>query len=262
MKRIPVLTATSLFVTLLFLATGCPGPDWPKCENDDHCKADKDGNTYKRDLMCVFGQCQECAKNEHCTGGKVCKGYRCVAPAECETDQECSDNKVCQGGKCKIECTSDAVCGYGKSCNNNRCETKIECTQDADCQEGQSCVNNSCQSAGSGGECSIEPRIHFEFNEAAITQESRTVLDNNVDCLKKKPEIRITIEGHCDERGTAEYNLALGERRAASTRKYMQRLGIDSGRIKIISYGEEQPMNNGSNESAWGQNRRAEFKSR
>ncbi len=88
------------------------------------------------------------------------------------------------------------------------------------------------------------------------------MLDESARCLREQPGLKVTIEGHCDERGTAEYNLALGERRAASTRKYLQKLGVDVSRVKILSYGEEQPMNNGSSESAWSENRRAEFKTR
>jgi len=78
--------------------------------------------------------------------------------------------------------------------------------------------------------------------------------------LKDNPNVMVRIEGHCDERGTIEYNLSLGEKRAASAKKYMTDMGIDAGRIQTISYGKERPAVTGSNESAWAKNRRDEFK--
>lgn len=248
------------------LMIGCPGPEWPKCEKDDHCKADKEGNSAKRDLICVFGQCQECAQDEHCAAGKVCRSYRCVDRPECMTDAECGGNKICRNGTCAVECSGDADCGGSRICQDNRCRAKTECAEDADCAEGKSCVGGMCQSdsgdlgSDTGADnCEIEPRVFFNFNESSITPEARAILDESARCLKLKPALRITIEGHCDERGTAEYNLALGEQRAASTRKYLQNLGIDRNRIKIISYGEEQPLDPSATESGWARNRRAEF---
>jgi peptidoglycan-associated lipoprotein len=82
-------------------------------------------------------------------------------------------------------------------------------------------------------------------------------LRENAAWLKKNPKMKIQIEGYCDERGTAEYNLALGERRANMTKKYLLSLGISSDRISTISYGEERPLDPGHNEEAWGKNRRA-----
>ena len=253
----------SALVAGVMLSTACPGPDWPKCENDDHCKSDKEGNTSGKDLMCVFGQCQECAKDKHCGAGEVCRSYRCVPKPECDSDTDCDGNKVCQAGKCKIECTTNAECGSGQSCRENRCIAGAQCAEDADCPEGQSCVDGSCQGgmAGAGG-CSLQPRILFDFNMASITSEARATLDENARCMKENASWNITIEGHCDDRGTAEYNLALGERRAGAAKKYMQKLGVSGARMKTISYGEEQPLNSGSNEGAWSENRRAEFKMR
>jgi len=77
--------------------------------------------------------------------------------------------------------------------------------------------------------------------------------------MRSNPDSEISVEGHCDERGTAEYNLALGERRAESAKKYLNALGIESDRIDTISYGEEKPAVEGSGEEVWSQNRRAEF---
>jgi peptidoglycan-associated lipoprotein len=99
--------------------------------------------------------------------------------------------------------------------------------------------------------------IHFDFDKCDIRREDDGILRENAAWLKKNPKMKIQIEGHCDERGTAEYNLALGERRANNTKKYLVSLGISSDRISTISYGEEKPLDPGHNEEAWAKNRRA-----
>lgn len=101
--------------------------------------------------------------------------------------------------------------------------------------------------------------IHFDFDKSDIRADSRETLQKNADWLQNNPDIKIQIEGHCDERGTAEYNLALGERRAMSTKKYLISLGISADRIYTISYGEELPIDPNHSEDAWSKNRRAHF---
>lgn len=101
--------------------------------------------------------------------------------------------------------------------------------------------------------------VFFDFDRAALDNEAKAVLDGNVSWLKANPEVRVVVEGHCDERGTNEYNLALGERRATRVRDYLIAAGIDPGRISTISYGEERPFVLGHDESAWKWNRRAHF---
>jgi len=101
--------------------------------------------------------------------------------------------------------------------------------------------------------------IYFAFDRADLTEESRATLRANAEWLKANPKYRIRIEGHCDERGTIEYNLALGQRRADAARDYLVSLGVDPGRLTTISYGEERPADPGHNEEAWAKNRRAEF---
>src|SRR5690606_10258475 len=93
----------------------------------------------------------------------------------------------------------------------------------------------------------------------AIRDDARRALQSNSDWLQQNPSSTVQIEGHCDERGTIEYNLALGERRANAAKRYIVRLGVDASRLSTISYGEERPANSGSSESAWAENRRAEF---
>jgi len=101
--------------------------------------------------------------------------------------------------------------------------------------------------------------IFFDFNESLIRGTDRVILDQNAAWLRAHPEVRIIIEGHCDERGTNEYNLALGERRARAAKEYLVAAGIDPGRIVTVSYGEERPFVLGHDEDAWRWNRRAHF---
>ena len=99
--------------------------------------------------------------------------------------------------------------------------------------------------------------VLFGTDTYDIDSEARSILDRQAAWLKKYPAVRVTVEGHCDERGTREYNLALGDRRANSAKNYLASAGISASRISTISYGKERPAAAGSDESAWAQNRRA-----
>jgi peptidoglycan-associated lipoprotein len=101
--------------------------------------------------------------------------------------------------------------------------------------------------------------IYFDFNEYFIREEAKPVLESNTAWLKKFRTVKALIEGHCDERGTEDYNLALGERRAQSAREYLISLGVSPERLKTISYGKSQPLDPGHDEFAWAKNRRAQF---
>ncbi len=103
----------------------------------------------------------------------------------------------------------------------------------------------------------VGDRVFFELDSSTLNAESQHTLDRQAAWLKQYPNVNVTVEGHCDERGTREYNLALGERRAAATKKYLAGIGIAANRISTISYGKERPAVIGSDESAWGQNRRS-----
>jgi peptidoglycan-associated lipoprotein len=103
----------------------------------------------------------------------------------------------------------------------------------------------------------VGDRVFFDFDKFSLKPEARATLEKQSAWLKKYPSVTVVIEGHCDERGTREYNLALGERRANSAKDYLVTLGINPSRIKTISYGEERPVALGSNEKSWSQNRRS-----
>jgi peptidoglycan-associated lipoprotein len=96
----------------------------------------------------------------------------------------------------------------------------------------------------------------FEYNDSALSADAQTALTSSATWLKKNAQYNLLIEGHCDERGTEQYNLALGDRRANQAKEYLVTLGVDAGRIRTVSYGEERPFDPGHDESAWSKNRR------
>jgi peptidoglycan-associated lipoprotein len=108
-------------------------------------------------------------------------------------------------------------------------------------------------------ESSLLKDIHFDFDKYDVLPGDGDILKNTAALLMKYPSVKIQVEGHCDERGTAEYNLALGERRASSAKKYLVSLGVAEGRISTISYGKEKPVDPGHTEEAWTKNRRDHF---
>ena len=103
----------------------------------------------------------------------------------------------------------------------------------------------------------VKDRVFFATNKSTLTTASRDTLRKQAAWMRKKSDLSFTIEGHADERGTREYNLALGERRANAVKDYLMTYGISGGRLSVISYGKERPVNSGSNPLAWSQNRRS-----
>jgi peptidoglycan-associated lipoprotein len=101
--------------------------------------------------------------------------------------------------------------------------------------------------------------VHFAFDSYVLSPEARTLLEQKAGWLAENLQITAQIEGHCDERGTTAYNLALGERRAVAAKQYMTTLGVNAARLSTVSYGEERPLDPGHNEAAWARNRRAHF---
>lgn len=102
-------------------------------------------------------------------------------------------------------------------------------------------------------------RIYFDFDRDTISREASSILNKNAKIINANPKMRVLVEGHCDERGTNEYNVALGERRAKTTLDYLVSLGVPRSRLEMKSWGEEKPLDSGHNEAAYDVNRRAEF---
>lgn len=101
--------------------------------------------------------------------------------------------------------------------------------------------------------------IYFDFDQWVIRENQKEIMVKDADWLKANPQVKIRIEGNCDERGTAEYNLALGQKRADTTKSFLEGMGISANRMQTISYGEERPLDKGQNEAAWAKNRRVDF---
>ncbi len=106
----------------------------------------------------------------------------------------------------------------------------------------------------------LSEMIHFAFDSSNLTPEARQILTRKADILKQYPQVKLIVEGHCDQRGTAEYNLALGERRAQAAAQYLANLGVGADRLSTVSYGKERPLDPGTGEAAWAKNRRDEFR--
>lgn len=248
--RVARIALPALFA---LLAAAC-GPKYPKCEKDSHCE--------KKGEVCVEGTCQQCRDAAQCAAGQECKGGRCEVAAECSADGDCKDRKVCRSGKCQVECTTAADCGGGNKCSRGRCMEEQACEEASDCPSGVPCMRGRCGATENASRqisdrCELTS-INFDFNESVLRGDAKDKLSSAADCLKTKSG-QVTIEGHCDERGTEEYNLALGDARANSVKKYLVNLGVPGNKLNVVSKGELEPVDPGHDESAWAKNRRAQF---
>ena len=114
--------------------------------------------------------------------------------------------------------------------------------------------------AGGSQRPDLKRSVYYEYDKYDVKAEYRALLENHARWLKANPQARLTVEGNCDEHGSREYNLALGQRRAEAVKRMMTVMGVTDGRIETVSYGEEKPAAPGHDESAWAQNRRADIK--
>lgn len=250
---LPVLAGLS--IALL----GCP-PKYPNCKADDQCS--------EQGEVCVDGTCQQCREATDCKDSQQCVGGRCEAKSECAKDTDCPDPKVCRSGQCQAECAEASDCGSNMKCSLGQCIGHRLCKVDNDCGANQKCANEVCElsrtaprddlAARSMIDACKLPAIRFGFNAAELSSQSREQLAAVADCIREHSGV-VTIEGHCDERGTTEFNLALGDRRARAVYKYLSTLGVPRSRLRPISKGEEEPLDDGRNEAAWTANRRTEF---
>lgn len=254
-----------------FAFAGCK-PSYPNCDSDDHCK--------EQGEVCVNKQCQECRDDTQCQEKypdeeRECVSGRCEVKPECVTDPDCSEvgqGLVCRGGQCVPECTADADCPAGRTCVEQKCIG--ECEVDIDCGPGRVCDNGVCKDAGQEGmqvSANCRPMnptsgdvvhldtVSFEFDKYDLTVDARDALNQNAECLRQVTSVQIIVEGHCDQRGTEEYNLALGEKRANTVRSYLKNLGVDPSRLRTRSKGENEPVCMQATEDCYFKNRRVEF---
>ena len=143
-------------------------------------------------------------------------------------------------------------------------QKKSDSSSDRDSQEKDSTIDNQgltleLNGDSDSGTAGALQTVFFAFDSAALTDEAKRNLENNSEYLQDNDDIEIQIEGHADERGGVQYNLALGEKRAESVKDYLVALGVSSSRISTLSFGKERPLAFGHNEEAWSQNRRANF---
>jgi len=251
MPRSRILGGFVLPLALLLIGVVACGPKYPKCKKDSHCA--------EKGEVCVDGLCQQCRDATQCKGGDQCVGGRCEPKPECVNNTDCKGGQVCRSGKCEIECTTSGDCGSGRKCVGNRCVDEMSCASNDDCGAGMGCVGGRCQTTLAGRKMGCElATVNFEFNQSRLTSQARDALERNADCLKSMGGT-VVIEGHADERGTEEYNLALGEERGNAARKYLIDLGVPGSKLRVVSKGELEPADQGHDEAAWGKNRRAEF---
>jgi peptidoglycan-associated lipoprotein len=134
------------------------------------------------------------------------------------------------------------------------------CSTDSDCSDKQLCIRQHCVDITDNlAECGVL-RVHFLLDSAEIADADRQLLERPARCLKASHGLHVTIEGNADERGTEEYNLALGDRRATSVAKYLESLGVSQEQLKTVSYGKENPLCTEHDEACWSKNRRAAVK--
>ena len=268
--RIGTATVTLSFVFTGLLALSACKPDYPACKSDDHCA--------EKGEVCVNGTCQECRDDEQCITkhgeGHECFEGRCEVKPECRADGDCAEKGeglVCRSNACVPECTANEDCGADMKCETNRC-VPAGCVADQECGPGMACVDGACEAVDAtkvsaqcrpmnpeSGDTVALGAVQFDFDKYDIRIDARDILNQNAGCLQEAGQIEIIIEGHCDERGTQEYNLALGEKRASAVRAYLRNMGVDPNRVRTRSKGENEPVCSASTEACYERNRRVEF---
>jgi peptidoglycan-associated lipoprotein len=238
--------------TLALLFSGC-SKSYPDCDDDSTCRS--------RQEVCVDGRCRQCKVDAHCEkvdACMTCQGNECVrSPGCCKSDLDCPAGKCWKSagdvtGRCGGVCQDDSHCPSGQRCANGGCVPADECSASRPCPSGQKCIGGRCEAA-----CEAAP-ILFDYAESAVRLDMESVVRANANCIKESA-LNVGIEGHCDERGSDEYNLALGERRANAVSKQYKALGVPAAQMrKNLSYGEEKPVCEEENEGCWQRNRRAE----
>ena len=172
---------------------------------------------------------------------------------------------------CETASEIDAIAS-GASGSSATTSTASSGSSDSSSSSSSSTSNSGASSSGSSSDTTttysydtdpktalikVGDRVLFGYDSSELDDDDRSVLDNQAKFLNQNPSLKVTIEGHCDERGTREYNLALGEKRASAVKDYLISVGINSERISVVSYGKERPQVLGSNKAAWSMNRRS-----
>jgi peptidoglycan-associated lipoprotein len=183
---------------------------------------------------------------------------------KCDTDTDCHKAEFCVNNRCQ-KCRGDSDCPQGERCARGACQAIPDyCKSSNDCGPGQDCLDNTCVAPRSSVQpaepapkgCNLEP-VYFEFDSSNLDTASRDKLSQAASCIKQQRVGSVQMTGMTDSRGTEEYNLALGDRRAQAAKKYLESLGVQS-RLSATSMGEENAT--GTDESGWSRDRRVEMK--
>lgn len=152
------------------------------------------------------------------------------------------------------------ACAVVVGCKGKQTKSDVESTPVATPETAVESTPMSFDASGSdSGKIPGLNTVHFDYDKSNITAENKKILQENSEWIKKNANYKVQIEGHCDSRGSIEYNLALGERRANAVKAYLVSLGIPAARLSVISYGKEKPLDSAETEAAHGKNRRANF---
>jgi peptidoglycan-associated lipoprotein len=169
----------------------------------------------------------------------------------------------CGGKKGRPPALTDAATGHGGSSSSRNTAPRETAPTGPDVNslgnEGALASDMAMPPADASTEGGPLADVQFELDSSALSEAARTTLAGHATWLKAHAGARVTVEGHCDERGTTDYNLALGEARARAAREYLVGLGVAANRLQTVSFGKEKPLDPASNEAAWAKNRRAHF---
>ena len=234
-----LLAVATMFAVAL---TGC-GVEYPNCEGDQDCRAHHE--------VCVNRHCQQCRTNTDCPAHHRCLANRCLEGEDA--------------------CNADSDCPTDQHCVNHHCAPRAECDEHRACPSGRPCVDGRCAEASSGPTddsdpvdnqgrlCRFEP-VLFATDNATLDDSARRALQAAAECLQREGSSRYVLVGRCDPRGTTEYNLALGQRRATIVQHYLMSLGIAEDRVLTSSEGSEGAV--GNDEASWARDRRVDFRPR
>lgn len=238
--RNPVVMALSLMMFFALTAlSGCTGVEYPNCRGDRDCQA--------RHEVCVNGRCQQCRNTADCPAGNTCLRNRCVSGLNaCEGDNDCLVNQRCENHQCvaRTECDPNRACPSGRACVSGRCVVEAEAPDPED---------------NHGRLCTFEP-VLFGFDRDELDGPAREILRRSAECLSRERDTRYVLIGRTDSTGTAEYNLALGERRARTVQRYLSALGVAEARLAVSSEGMEGSA--GTDDATRARDRRVDFRPR
>lgn len=241
-----LVAALIVFIVSVALS-GCK-PSYPSCTSDKQCHAGE---------YCVGGKCQLCRSDSDCTDGLSCTDGQCKAgPGYCASQSDCSGGLICLDHRCRA-CDTDDQCGAGRRCHAHACVDANLCDTTDDCAAGQECREGHCVALGAGHAPCSAPSVYFDFNETTLTTDATTALFNALPCLKVTSAGPLVAAGHADPRGTAEYNLALSDRRARAVREHLGRLGVDGGHVQVLPRGALDAK--GQDEPTWAKDRRVDL---